>query len=62
MNRFYKDDEFDVIGWNMYMTPEQATMGLKYFKEKIYDFNPDVETSGNYNDLSRFPIYEKANR
>ena len=62
MDRFYKDDEFDVIGWNMYMTPEQASKGLLLFHEKIKDKNPDVETSGNYNDLSRFPIYEKANR
>ena len=54
-------DNFDMIGWNMYMPPEQAAEGLELFKN-ISDDNDDLETSGMHKDLSEFPIYEKANR
>jgi hypothetical protein len=61
MDRLYKDDSFDIIGWNMYMPPEQAAEGLELFKN-TKDFNGDLETSGMHKDLSEFPIYERANR
>ena len=61
MDRLYKDDSFDIIGWNMYMPPEQAAEGLELFKN-VKDFNEDLETSGMHKDLSEFPMYERANR
>ena len=61
IDRLYKDDTFDMIGWNMYMPPEQAAEGLELF-DKIKDWNEDLETSGIHKDLSQFPIYEEANR
>jgi dTDP-4-amino-4,6-dideoxygalactose transaminase len=61
IDKLYKDDTFDMIGWNMYMPPEQAAIGLELFKD-IQDFNEDLETSGIHKDLSLFPIYERANR
>ena len=61
IDRLYKDDTFDMIGWNMYMPPEQAAEGLELFKE-INEWNEDLETSGIHKDLSQFPIYEEANR
>ena len=61
IDRLYKDDTFDMIGWNMYLPPEQAAEGLELFK-KIHDWNEDLETSGIHKDLSQFPIYEAANR
>ena len=61
MDRLYKDDSFDMIGWNMYMPPEQAAEGLEIFKN-ISDKNEDLESSGIHKDLSQFPIYERANR
>ena len=61
MDKFYKDDYFDMIGWNMYMPPEQAAEGLELFKG-IKDHNDDLETSGMHKDLSEFSIYEMANR
>ena len=61
MDRLYKNDTFDMIGWNMYMPPEQAAEGLELFAN-ISDDNEDLETSGIHKDLSEFPIYEKANR
>ena len=35
----YKDDPINSVGWNMYMTPEQAARGIELF-EKILDDNP----------------------
>ena len=61
MDVMYKDDSFDIIGWNMYMPPEQAAEGLDLFN-KINEHNEDLESSGTHKDLSQFPIYERANR
>ena len=52
----YKDDVLESIGWNMYMTPEQAARGLELF-EKMDDVNPDQESSGTCKDLSVFDVY-----
>ena len=30
----YKDDIIKSLGWNMYMTPEQAARGLELFEKK----------------------------
>ena len=53
----YKDDPIKSVGWNMYMTPEQAARGLELF-ENIKDDNPDQESSGSCKDLSLLNIYE----
>lgn len=52
----YKEDILEDIGWNMYMTPEQAARGIELF-EKIGDDNPDQESSGTCKDLSKFKCY-----
>lgn len=55
-----KDDNFTMLGWNMYMTPDQAARGLELFnaiKDKDLE-NLRVEDQG-YPDLSRFEIYAK---
>lgn len=55
-----KDDHFDVPGYNMYMTPEQAARGLQLFhliKDKELADIPDYIT---YPDLSKFPIFNKG--
>ena len=52
----YKDDPIKSLGWNMYMTPEQAARGLELF-ENIKDDNPDQESSGTCKDLSKLNIY-----
>ena len=61
MDRLYKDDYFENIGWNMYLPPEQAARGLFLF-EQLNEVNDDLESSGIHKDLSEFSIYEKANR
>lgn len=47
-------DEFDVVGWNMYMTPEQASRGLNIMLN-VKDANPPKIKE--YPDLSKFKIY-----
>ena len=61
MDRLYKDDSFDTIGWNMYMPPEQAARGLVLF-DNINEVNVDLESSGIHKDLSVYKLYEESNR
>lgn len=56
MDRLYKDDYFEVVGWNMYLPPEQAAKGL-YLFENIDEYNDDLESSGVHKDLSEYDIY-----
>ena len=58
-DRLYKDDEFDCVGWHMYMSPEQAQRGLEIFhSSKIHSNNPNCGGSWLYNDLSTQKIYQ----
>lgn len=48
-----------VLGWNMYMTPEQAIRGLMLFQTIKNKDLPDMDsTKQGYPDLSKFKIYE----
>ena len=55
-------DDLDTLGWNMYMTPEQAAYGIelfdKYPKEKITN---DVAYSEKYKELKDFKIFKNNN-
>jgi dTDP-4-amino-4,6-dideoxygalactose transaminase len=58
-NKMYVDDEFECIGWHMYMTPEQAKRGLEIFHSpKIHSTNPHCGGSWMYKDLSNQQIYK----
>jgi len=52
-------DKIDMVGWNCYMTPEQAARGLTLF-EVIKDKDlPDIDwRTQNYPDLSKIKAYE----
>jgi len=54
-----RDDNFTMLGYNMYMTPDQAARGIQLFELTKNKVLPDlkVEEQG-YPDLSRYPIYE----
>lgn len=57
--KLYKDDEFECVGWHMYMSPEQAKRGLEIFHSpKIQSFNPHCGGSWLYDDLSTQKIYQ----
>jgi len=47
-------DEFDMIGWNMYMPPETAARGLLL----IAGMGENEDVSQEYADLSKFEVYK----
>ena len=58
--KMYVDDDFQCIGYHMYMTPEQAKRGLEIFhSERIKDNNPDCGSSKTYKDLSKQKIFKE---
>ena len=58
-DKLYNDDEFECIGWHMYMSPESAKRGLEIFhSDKIQEFNPHCGSSETYKDLRQQPIYK----
>lgn len=52
-------DTFDVLGYNVYMTPDQAARGLQYFKQIENQDLPDMKVwEQGYPDLSKFDIFK----
>lgn len=49
----YKEDTINELGWNMYMTPMEAAIGLSLM-QNINLNNPDVIEENGYRDLSEF--------
>lgn len=54
----YSEDKLDFIGWNMYMPPEQAAVGILIF-DKIADHNPDCGSNVKYHDISNLDIWRR---
>lgn len=62
-DRLYKEDEFECIGWHMYMTPEQAQKGLEIFNSpKIQIYNKSVGGSWMYGDLREQKIFKEYDK
>ena len=58
-DKLYKEDEFECIGWHMYMSPESAEKGLRIFNsDKIQQFNEPCGSSEMYGDLRKQKIYQ----
>lgn len=58
-NKLYDEDEFECIGWHMYMAPEQAKRGLEIFhSDRIKTENESVGGSWKYKDLREQKIYQ----
>jgi len=55
----YDEDEIEIVGWNMYMTPEQAARGIEIF-ESLSRENDDCGGSWKYPDVSNFNIFKKG--
>jgi dTDP-4-amino-4,6-dideoxygalactose transaminase len=53
----YEEDEFEYIGYNMYMTPEDAARGLILFNN-LPKINEDSANSESYTDLSKQKIFQ----
>lgn len=59
-DRMYDDDEFECIGWHMYMSPEQAKKGLEIFNsDRIQEYNESVGGKWKYKDLREQQIYKQ---
>ena len=54
----YDQDPISMIGWNMYMPPEQAARGLEIFWT-IPEKNDDCGGSWKYHDISNLQIFDK---
>jgi len=53
----YDKDEFEMIGWNMYMTPEDAARGIILF-DQLGEELPDSCTHADYHDLTKKKIFK----
>ena len=53
----YKEDQLACIGYHMYMTPEDAAIGILKLEE-LPDYNPDTGSNETYTDLSKQKIFD----
>ena len=53
----YQDDDIKILGWNMYMTPQQASHGLALM-QNFPRLNPDIPESPPYRDLTEFTLFK----
>ena len=57
--KYYKEDFIETIGWNMYMTPQEAASGLCLL-QNYPDHNKDLYEDNGYRDLTEFPVFKKC--
>lgn len=55
--KYYKEDDIDSIGWNMYMTPQEAAQGL-CLMQNYPKHNSDLDELNGYRDLTEFSIFK----
>lgn len=58
--KFYKEDDITFCGWNMYMTPQQASVGLALM-QNYPEHKEDISEINGYRDLTEFTVF-KNNR
>jgi dTDP-4-amino-4,6-dideoxygalactose transaminase len=56
--RLYHEDDIKMLGWNMYMTPQQAAHGLALMQNYPEDV-PDMGENNGYRDLTEFTVFKK---
>jgi dTDP-4-amino-4,6-dideoxygalactose transaminase len=57
--KFYKEDVIESIGWNMYMTPQEAAHGLALL-QNYPEHNRDLDEVNGYRDLTEFPVFNNC--
>lgn len=57
----YHDDDITMLGWNMYMTPQQAAHGLALMQNMLAN-NEDLDEHNNYKDLTEFTYFKNFKR
>lgn len=55
--KLYHEDDIEMLGWNMYMTPQQASHGLSLM-QNISPNNPDLIENDGYRDLTEFTVFK----
>ena len=53
----YKDDNIQMLGWNMYMTPQQAAHGLALM-QNYPEHVEDLGENNGYRDLTDFDVFK----
>jgi dTDP-4-amino-4,6-dideoxygalactose transaminase len=53
----YHEDNISICGWNMYMSPEQATRGLMLM-QNFPEHNEDMPEDPPYRDLREFDLFK----
>lgn len=53
----YHEDDIEMLGWNMYMTPQQAAHGLALM-QNYPDHVPDLGENNGYRDLTEFTVFK----
>ena len=56
--KYYKEDSIEHLGWNMYMTPQEAAQGL-CLMQNYPEHNKDLIENNGYRDLTEFPVFKK---
>tara|TARA_R110000765_G_scaffold422559_1_gene530379 strand:+ start:160 stop:786 length:627 start_codon:yes stop_codon:yes gene_type:complete len=56
--KYYKDDDIEFLGWNMYMTPQQAAQGLAMM-QNYPEHKEDLQEVNGYRDLTEFSVFKK---
>tara|TARA_R100000951_G_C2644276_1_gene182014 strand:- start:795 stop:1421 length:627 start_codon:yes stop_codon:yes gene_type:complete len=54
--KYYKDDDIEFLGWNMYMTPQQAAQGLAMM-QNYPKHKEDLQEMNGYRDLTEFSVF-----
>ena len=55
--KLYHDDNISEMGWNMYMTPQEAAHGLALMQNISWE-NPDLDEDNGYRDLREFKLFK----
>ncbi len=57
--KLYHEDDIKMLGWNMYMTPQQASHGLALMQN--YPLHvPDLGEHNGYRDLTEFTVFKNC--
>jgi len=57
--KLYHEDDIKNIGWNMYMTPQEASHGLSLMQNIEWSY-PDLDENGGYRDLRDFSLFKNC--
>lgn len=59
--KLYHEDDIDMLGWNMYMTPQEAAHGLALMQNYPVD-SPDIGENDGYRDLTEFTLFKDCKK